>query len=72
MKEYYLPDDFIKLPKYDAHYFRKNPNFYMYPHPEVPSYEQQLMARDRILERYPELIFVGAHLGSMEWNLDEW
>ena len=52
-------------------YFSKNPDYHMYLHPEVPSYEQQIMARDRILERYPELIFVGAHLGNMEWNLEE-
>ena len=51
--------------------FSKNPKFYKYLHPEIPSYEQQIMARDRILERYPELIFVGAHLGSMEWNFEE-
>jgi len=55
----------------DRRYFSKNPNFHMYLHPEVPSYEQQIMARDHILERYPGLIFIGAHLGSMEWNLEE-
>jgi len=55
----------------DRQYFSKNPNFHMCLHPEVPSYEQQIMARDRILERYPGLIFIGAHLGSMEWNLEE-
>jgi len=55
----------------DRRYFSKNPNFHMYHHPEIPSYEQQIMARDRILERYPGLIFIGAHLGSMEWNLEE-
>ena len=43
----------------------------MHLHPEAPSYEQQIMAQDHILERYPKLIFVGAHYGSMEWNLEE-
>ena len=52
-------------------YFSKNPNYHAYLHPEIPSYEQQIMARDNILERYPGLIFIGAHLGSMEWNLEE-
>ncbi len=52
-------------------YFSKNPKFHMYLHPEVPSYDQQIIVRDRILERYPRLIFVGAHLGSVEWNLEE-
>ena len=55
----------------DARYFSKNPHYHMYLHPEVPSFEQHNIARDHILERYPNLIFVGAHLGSMDWNLDE-
>jgi len=55
----------------ERQYFSNNPNFHMYRHPEAPSYEQQIEVRDRLLERYPDLIFVGAHLGSMEWNLDE-
>ena len=42
-----------------------------YLNPEVPSYEQQIVARDRILERHPGLIFIGAHFGSMEWNFAE-
>jgi hypothetical protein len=55
----------------DRQYYSKNPQFHMYLHPETPSCEQQIAARDRILERYPGLIFVGAHLGSMEWSLEE-
>ena len=34
-------------------------------------YEDQINARDRLLERYPDIIFIGAHLGSLEWNVDE-
>ncbi|MCL2328085.1 MAG: amidohydrolase [Bacteroidetes bacterium] len=55
----------------DRRYFSKNPNYHMYLHSDIPSYEQQIEARDRILERYPELIFVGAHLGSMDWSFEE-
>ena len=55
----------------DQRYFSENPNRHMYLHPEAPSYEKHIMVRDCILERYPELIFVGAHLGSMEWSLEE-
>ena len=40
-------------------------------HPEMPSYTEQIDARDRLLERYPALNFTGAHLGSLEWNVDE-
>src|SRR5690606_9798192 len=39
--------------------------------PEFPSYEDQVNARDRMLEKHPDLNFVGAHLGSLEWNVDE-
>ena len=43
----------------------------MFLHPGVPSYEAQIEARDNLLESHPRLEFVGAHLGSLEWNLDE-
>ena len=54
----------------DRNYFRQNPQYHMYRHPDFPSYEDQIAARDRMLERNPELIFVGAHLGSLEWDVD--
>ena len=66
----WLPIELMTIDR-DRGYFIKNPDFHMYLHPEVPSYEQQIIARDNLLERYPEMIFVGAHLGSMEWNLEE-
>jgi len=37
----------------------------------MPSYEEQIAARDRMLEKNPNLIFIGAHLGSLEWSVDE-
>ena len=43
----------------------------MYKHPDLPSYEEQIAARDRMLEKNPNLIFMGAHLGSLEWSVDE-
>jgi predicted TIM-barrel fold metal-dependent hydrolase len=43
----------------------------MYLHPDLPSYKDQIDARDRMLENNPDLTFIGAHLGSMEWNGDE-
>jgi predicted TIM-barrel fold metal-dependent hydrolase len=38
----------------------------MYRHPERPSQERILAARDRMLEMHPRLRVVGCHLGSME------
>ena len=55
----------------DRSYYKNNPQYHMYLHPEKPSYEDQINARDNLLERYPEIIFIGAHLGSLEWNVDE-
>ena len=55
----------------DRRYFSNNPQYHMYLHPGAPSYEDQINARDRVLERYPRLIFCGAHLASLEWSVDE-
>jgi len=55
----------------DRAYYKDHPQYHMYLHPEMPSYEDQISARDRLLERYPDMIFIGAHLGSLEWNVDE-
>ena len=55
----------------DKQYYREHPEYHMYLHPEYPSYEDQVNARDRMLEKHPRLSFIGAHLGSLEWNVDE-
>ena len=52
-------------------YFRDNPRWYMYLHPDYPSKKAILTARDHILERNPKLRFVGAHMGSMESDVDQ-
>jgi hypothetical protein len=55
----------------DRNYFRDHPEYHMYLHPEYPSYDQQIEARDNFLARHPNIRFVGAHLGSLEWDLGE-
>ncbi len=55
----------------DRRYYTKHPEFYMYMHPEAPSYENQIAARDNLLKKHPKLQFTGAHLASIEWNVDE-
>jgi hypothetical protein len=57
--------------KSDSSYFARNPQYHMFLHPEYPSYEDQINARDHMLEKHPDLIFIGCHLGSLEWNVDE-
>jgi predicted TIM-barrel fold metal-dependent hydrolase len=54
----------------DRSYFRDHPEYHMYLHPEQPSYESLMAARDHFVARHPRLKFVGAHLGSLEWSVD--
>jgi hypothetical protein len=55
----------------DSSYFAENPKYHMFLHPEYPSYEDQIDARDHLLALHPDLKFVGCHLGSLEWSVDE-
>ncbi|MGH9723667.1 MAG: amidohydrolase family protein [Candidatus Acidiferrales bacterium] len=55
----------------DYSYYKENPQWYMYLHPDHPSKQTILSARDHLLEMNPKLRVVGAHLGSMETDLDE-
>lgn len=52
-------------------YYTKNPEFHAYLHPEIPSYEKQIEVRDNLLNLFPDLQLIGAHLGSMEWSVRE-
>lgn len=69
-KNCWLPLDQMTVNN-DRNYFTENPEYHMYLHPEYPSYEDQINARDRFVERHPDMRFVGAHLGSLEWDVDE-
>jgi predicted TIM-barrel fold metal-dependent hydrolase len=51
-----------------SYYMEEEPWWYMYKAPGAPSKEKILQARDHIIETYPTLRVVGAHLGSMEAN----
>lgn len=54
----------------DRSYFKTHPEYYMYLHPKEPSYETLMAARDRFVAKHPHLVFVGAHLASLEWDVD--
>ncbi len=69
-KNCWLPLDQMTLDN-DKNYFTNHPEYHMFLHPEAPSYEAQIVARDNILKRHPKLNFIGAHLGSLEWSIDE-
>jgi predicted TIM-barrel fold metal-dependent hydrolase len=55
----------------DRRYFAEHPEYHGLLHPEIPDYEAQVAARDRMLERHPTLRVVGCHLGSLEYDVDE-
>ncbi len=69
-KNCWLPMDQITTTD-DREYFTEHPQYYMYAHPEMPSYETLMAVRDRFVERHPQLSFVGAHMASLEWSVDE-
>lgn len=50
-------------------YFRNNPQYHAYKHPEIPSWETIQEARNNWLARNPELVVVGAHHGSMSHDV---
>jgi predicted TIM-barrel fold metal-dependent hydrolase len=66
----WLPFDEMTV-RGDSSYFAEHPQYHMFLHPEYPTYEDQINARDHLMTKHPDLIFVGCHLGSLEWNVDE-
>jgi predicted TIM-barrel fold metal-dependent hydrolase len=55
----------------DYEYYNQNPQEYAYAHPQWPSKAAILAARDHLLAQHPKLRVVGAHLGSMEADVNE-
>lgn len=69
-KNAWLPVDSMTV-KGDQQYFTEHPQYHQFLHKENPSYMDQINARDNMLAKHPNLRFVGAHLASLEWNVDE-
>ena len=69
-KNCWLPIDEMTT-KRNRDYYTKNPEFHMYHHPDYPSYEALISSRDNVLKMHPDLCLIGAHLGSVEWSIDE-
>jgi predicted TIM-barrel fold metal-dependent hydrolase len=68
------PDSCWKAPdpkSPDYTYYNAHPEEYAYKHPEWPKKEAILAARDHLLQMHPNLKIVGAHLGSMEVDVDQ-
>lgn len=69
-KDCWLPFDKM-TDRGDSMYYAAYPQYHMYLHPEVPSYEKQIAALENLLMKHPSLDYTGAHLASMEWSVDE-
>lgn len=54
----------------DYSYYKENRFWYMYDKPDAPRKHEILDARDHLLAENPNLRVVGAHLGSLEDDLD--
>ena len=55
----------------DREYFAHHPQYHMALHPEMPSWEAQMAARDRMVAAHPRLKFIGMHMASLERDVDE-
>jgi predicted TIM-barrel fold metal-dependent hydrolase len=69
-RECWLPFDKMVI-KDLKEYYTQHPQFHMFMHPDMPSYEDQMQARDNMLEKNKDMVFQAAHLASLEWSIDE-
>jgi predicted TIM-barrel fold metal-dependent hydrolase len=65
-------DAWLPLDPNSSHYnyYSSNPEWHLYGKPQYPSHAAIIAARDRILEKHPTLTVLGAHLGSLEHDLE--
>ncbi len=61
------------LDERDPHYayYKAHPEWHMYNRPDYPSHGDLIDARDRVLAKHPKMRVVGAHLGSLEYDVRE-
>ncbi len=65
-------DAWLPLDPDSSHYnyYSSNPEWHLYGKPHYPSHAAIIAARDRIMEKHPTLVVLGAHLGSLEHDLE--
>lgn len=51
-------------------YYSKHPEWHFYGRTDVPSWQAIIDARSRVLEKHPDLTMIGAHLGSMAYDVE--
>jgi len=64
----WLPLDNPEDPHYG--YYSQNPQWHMYGRQDMPSHQAIIDARDRMVAGHPQLRVVGAHLASLEYDVD--
>jgi predicted TIM-barrel fold metal-dependent hydrolase len=52
-------------------YYSRNPEWHMYGKDQFPSHAALMAARDQVLAKHPKLCMIGAHLGSLEYDVAE-
>lgn len=62
------PLDDLNNPHYG--YYTDHPEYHAYQHPEIPSYETIITARDNWIANNPDLKILCAHMGSMSHDVD--
>jgi len=50
-------------------YYKNHPEYHAYQHPEIPSWETIIAARDNWVAKNPNLLIVAAHMGSMSHDV---
>lgn len=63
-REYWYPLTYNSL-----HYGLRQEADQYYRDPEMPSYTELMRQRDHVLEKHPATTFIGAHMGSLEFDL---
>jgi hypothetical protein len=52
-------------------YYTNNPEYHMYHHPGYPQHDQLIQSYINMLEKHPNLRYVGCHLGSLASDLNQ-
>lgn len=62
----------LPLDKESVHYsyYSRHPEWHFYTQKDIPAHETVIAARSRVLEKHPDLVMIGAHLGSLEHDVD--
>ncbi len=52
-------------------YYSRHPEWHMYGKDDMPSHQALIQARDNVVAKHPDLRVVGAHVGSLEYDVQE-